>query len=174
MRLTVLRQTARSLPPAPPPDDPCEVPAAVTRGEADAALERIKHFLWHGNTFRALDLISDLAEDLDCLDQPTPTQQSLLAKLTDLRGYIDLNAAQIPNYGERHRCGEPISSAVAESTVNQVISRRMVKKQQMRWTPAGAHLLLQVRTRVLNNDLTTDFERWYPGFTQPTSDQAAA
>jgi hypothetical protein len=41
----------------------------------------------------------------------------------------------------------------------------MVKKQQMRWTPRGAHLLLQVRTRVLNNDLTADFHRWYPGFT---------
>jgi hypothetical protein len=41
----------------------------------------------------------------------------------------------------------------------------MVKKQQMRWTPRGAHLLLQVRTRVLNNDLAADFRRWYPGFT---------
>jgi hypothetical protein len=41
----------------------------------------------------------------------------------------------------------------------------LVKKQQMRWTPRGAHLLLQVRTRVLNNDLAADFHRWYPGFT---------
>jgi len=41
----------------------------------------------------------------------------------------------------------------------------MVKKQQMRWTPRGAHLLLQVRTRVLNDDLAADFTRWYPGFT---------
>src|SRR5271165_6978330 len=29
---------------------------------------------------------------------------------------------------------------------------RMVKKQQMRWTDRGAHLLLQMRTRVLNED----------------------
>jgi hypothetical protein len=58
--------------------------------------------------------------------------------------------------------------------VNQVISRRMVKKQQMRWPPAGAHLLLQVRTRVLNDDLATDFHRWYPGFTPAeTAAQAA-
>ena len=40
----------------------------------------------------------------------------------------------------------------------------MVKKQQMRWTPSGAHLLLQVRSRVLNDDLAEDFHRWYPGF----------
>jgi hypothetical protein len=35
----------------------------------------------------------------------------------------------------------------------------------MRWSPRGAHLLLQVRTRVLNNTLTNDYRRWCPGFT---------
>lgn len=39
----------------------------------------------------------------------------------------------------------------------------MVKKQQMRWTPRGAHLLLQVRTRELNDELRDIFCRWYPG-----------
>ena len=58
------------------------------------------------------------------------------------------------------------SSSIAESAVNQIISARMVKKQQMRWTPQGAHLLLQLRTRVLNDDLADDFSRWYPGFNQ--------
>jgi hypothetical protein len=52
------------------------------------------------------------------------------------------------------------------SAVNQVISKRMVKKQQMRWTPRGAHLLLQVRTRVLNDQLADDFHRWYPGLSR--------
>jgi hypothetical protein len=33
----------------------------------------------------------------------------------------------------------------------------MVKKQQMRWSPQGAHLFLQVRTRVLNDDLAAGF-----------------
>jgi hypothetical protein len=33
----------------------------------------------------------------------------------------------------------------------------------VRWTPRGAHLLLQVRTRVLNDQLASDFHRWYPG-----------
>jgi hypothetical protein len=41
----------------------------------------------------------------------------------------------------------------------------MVKKQQMRWSPPGAQLFLQVRTAVLNNDLASRFRRWYPGFT---------
>jgi hypothetical protein len=52
---------------------------------------------------------------------------------------------------------------MAESTVNQVISKRFVKKQQMQWTKRGAHLLLQVRTHVLNGELQDIFCRWYPG-----------
>jgi hypothetical protein len=47
------------------------------------------------------------------------------------------------------------------STVNHVISKRMVKKRQMRRTQRGAHLPLQVRTQVLNDDLRHTFERWY-------------
>lgn len=43
---------------------------------------------------------------------------------------------------------------------------------------AAPHLLLQVRTRVLNNDLAADFHRWYPGFTHvpqaALNDQPAA
>gem|GEM_PF-2566332 len=41
----------------------------------------------------------------------------------------------------------------------------MVKKQQMRWSPRGAHLLLQIRTRVLNDTLAYDYRRWYRDFT---------
>jgi hypothetical protein len=44
------------------------------------------------------------------------------------------------------------------------------KKQQMRWSPRGAHLLLQIRTRILNDTLTNDYRRWYPHFT-PTPDR---
>jgi hypothetical protein len=64
------------------------------------------------------------------------------------------------------RAGEAISTAFTESAVNQVISKRLVKKQQMRWTPRGAHLLLQVRIRVLNDQLAGDFHRWYPASTR--------
>ena len=73
------------------------------------------------------------------------------------------NLTSIPNYADRHRHGEPIATGFVESAVNQVVSKRLVKKQQMRWTPSGAHQLLQVRTRVLNKQLRGDFERWHPG-----------
>jgi hypothetical protein len=48
----------------------------------------------------------------------------------------------------------------------------MVKKQQMRWSQHGAHLFLQVRTRVLNDDLAADFARWHPGFTHQNGDRS--
>ena len=32
-----------------------------------------------------------------------------------------------------------------------------------RWSQKGAHLLLQVRTQVLNEDLRATFREWYPG-----------
>jgi hypothetical protein len=40
----------------------------------------------------------------------------------------------------------------------------MVKQQQLQWTPEGAHLLLQVRTQVLNADWADTFRTWYPDF----------
>jgi hypothetical protein len=43
------------------------------------------------------------------------------------------------NYADRHRHGEPIASGFVESAVNQVVSKRLVKRQQMRWTMNGAH-----------------------------------
>jgi hypothetical protein len=79
----------------------------------------------------------------------------------DKVGSVQLNAT-IPNYADRYRHGEPIATGFVESAVNQVVSKRLVKKQQMRWTMAGAHRLLQVRTRVLNQQLRHDFERWHP------------
>jgi hypothetical protein len=73
------------------------------------------------------------------------------------------NQTFIPHYGERYRQGKTISTAFVESAVNQVVSKRFVKKQRMRWTERGAHLLLQFRTQVLNEDWRTTVSRWYPG-----------
>ena len=75
--------------------------------------------------------------------------------------------AWIPNCGEWYRSGEAIPSAFVESMVNQVVSKRMVKKQQTCWAPKSAHLLLQVRAKVLNDEFAEVFQRWYPAFVVP-------
>ncbi len=33
----------------------------------------------------------------------------------------------------------------------------------MQWSSEGAHLLLQTRTKVLNEELDQLFQEWYPG-----------
>ena len=76
--------------------------------------------------------------------------------------YIGNNRHLIPNYGERYRHGEAIATGFVESTVNEVVSRRFCKKQQMQWSKEGAHLLLQTRVRTLNGELGVIFKRWYP------------
>ena len=86
----------------------------------------------------------------------SPTVISILC------GAAEIAASPIPNYADRYRHGEPIATGFVESAVNQVVSKRIVKKQQMRWTMTGAHRLLQVRTRVHNQQLRHDFERWHP------------
>jgi hypothetical protein len=63
----------------------------------------------------------------------------------------------IANDRERYRRGERISTAVVESMVNRVIGRRMAKKQPMRWSRRGAHLLVQIRVAVLDGCLQDAF-----------------
>jgi hypothetical protein len=46
------------------------------------------------------------------------------------------------------------------------VSKRMVNKQQMRWTKRGAHLLLQTRTKTLIGELREAFCSWYPNMTE--------
>lgn len=156
MRLTVINQTVKGL------------NKKDTELDTDLAeeLERIKWYLWHGNVFRALQLLTDLVDDLEMVifDGNSKLEVKKLFKMVrEFESYISNNASYIPNYGERWRNGEAIATGFVESTVNQVLSKRFVKKQQMRWTPKGVHLLLQVRMLVLDEDLRSKFQQWYPG-----------
>ena len=152
MRITVMRQMAKSL----TRDGTADIAA-----EVDRALERVKWFLWHGNVYKAREALDDLGFEIDSADD-TPAAAKLAQAVAEFEGYIRGNQDSVPNYGDRWRNGERISSGFAESTINQVVSKRMVKSQQMRWTPRGAHELLQIRTKVLDGDLRAAFQRWYP------------
>jgi hypothetical protein len=153
LRVTTMGQMAKGL----APRERVEV-----NNDVETQLERAKWYLWHGNVFRALQVLDDLVMDLDDIEPITEGLKKLQKAVHEFRGYIAVNKPFIPNYGDRYRHGETISTAFVESTVNQVVSRRMVKQQQMRWTQRGAHLLLQVRTQALNDDLRATFRRWYP------------
>ena len=157
MRVTVLKQQAKSM----REEDP------DLSDDANTLLERAKHFLWHGNVDCALETLGTLSFDLE-RHRRSPTITKLSRGVTEFDTYIQNNRAFIPNFGERYRQGDTISTSFVESTINQVISKRFVKKQQMQWTPKGAHLLLQTRTRVLDDELEAAFRTWYPSF-RPTT-----
>jgi len=173
MRLTVLEQLARGIALRPEARgknkeqqraEEDEPEACIpTLEELEHQLERMKWYLWHGNVFRALQVGEELEEDLDLPEEKNGPVQKMLQAMREFNGYITANENYIVNYGDRYRNGETISTAFVESTVNEVISKRFVKKQQMRWTKEGAHRLLQVRIQVLNDELRQIFCRWYPG-----------
>jgi Rad3-related DNA helicase len=135
-----------------------------TRSNLSKQVESVKHLLWHGNVAEALERLADLLLDLDMIGKRSAAAEKLAVGLAEFETYIRTNQESIPNFGERYRQGETISTAFVESTINQVVSRRFVKKQQMQWTLRGAHLLLQTRAKVLNNELEGAFRRWYPLF----------
>jgi hypothetical protein len=122
-----------------------------------AKLEKVKWYLWHGNDYKALQTLSDLEFDLEPGEGCSSVINKLYLKVQELRGYLTANQNYLVNYGDRYRNEETISSSFVESTVNEVISKRFVKRQQMRWTKPGAHHLLQVRIQVLNEELRTNF-----------------
>tara|TARA_R110002110_G_scaffold119309_1_gene293695 strand:+ start:1552 stop:1902 length:351 start_codon:yes stop_codon:yes gene_type:complete len=91
---------------------------------------------------------------------PLPANNYLLElykHLEELTKYVENNRHIIHNDGEKWRDGETITTSFVESTVNEVVTKRIVKKQQMQSSHVGAHYLLKARTSVLNNDLPDYF-----------------
>ncbi len=86
-------------------------------------------------------------------------------------GYLGRNEAALVHYAARRRRGEPIATSFVESAVDEIISWRMAKAQQMRWSRTTVQPFLDVRTAVLNDTLEDAFRRRHPGFRpQPAND----
>jgi hypothetical protein len=83
-------------------------------GEVEKDLESLKWHLWNGNVDQAFRLIERLKTMLEG-EQTSPEQQKRLRTIREFGNYIAANHAYIPDYGDRHRDGERISSAFAES-----------------------------------------------------------
>ena len=133
-------------------------------------IKRLKWSLWHGQVDKALGKIDDLEHSIEPFSETYARYPGLVKALSGLRTYIENNRHVIPNYGERYRNGEPIATGFVESTVNEVVSKRFCKKQQMAWSKEGAHLLLQTRVRTLNGELSGIFKRWYPALDMKTEE----
>ena len=94
--------------------------------------------------------------------------------VSELLGYLERNQGALVHYAARQQEGEPISTAFVESAVNEIVARRMNKKQQMRWNRTTAQPFLEVRTAVLNDTLEDAFRRRYSGFRPANDDEVTA
>jgi hypothetical protein len=164
MRLTVLLQTAQGMPEKNGEGEE----QYELRPQVEKQLESIKWYWWHGNAFQALNKLESVEMDLEAVayESQDDHTRKLLKGVEELHPYVERNQPFLPNYGERYRHGERIASGFVESAVNPVVSQRMAKLQQMQGSQRGAHLLLQIRTRVLHEEWEETFRRWYPGFRQ--------
>ena len=131
----------------PPPLAPLDL--------AQIDVERLRHLLWNGRhdkACEALGRITSGAKDAIVLNEPAVEAKArrLVARCTELQAYIENNEGALTDYGQRYRAGKPISTSRAEGTVNQLVNARMNKRRQMRWSPRGAHRVLQVRAALLD------------------------
>jgi len=132
-----------------------ELPPPAPLDHAQIDVERLRHLLWndhHEKACEALGRITGWAKDATMLNDPAVEagMRRLVARCTELRSYIETNEGALIDYGQRYRTGKPISTSRAEGTVDQLVSARMNKRRQMRWSPRGAHRVLQVRAAVLD------------------------
>ena len=150
---------------------------AMAVGDSDAELKelltqklpRIRYQLWNGKSEAALERIEAVyratkrLEGCGSVDDADRVRR-FPRHLIDLRDYLRSNWRGLRNYAAETRQGRKISSAMAESAMSHLVNQRMGKRQPMRWSAAGAHLLLQVRCAVLNNRLDSLFREWHPDF----------
>ena len=122
---------------------------------AQVEVERLRYLLWNGHheeAREAMGRIASGAEDATLLNGGAVEAKArrLVARCTELRGYFKNHEGALIDYGQRYRAGKPISTSRAEGTVNHLVNARMNKRRQMRWSPRGAHRVLQVRAAVLD------------------------
>jgi hypothetical protein len=161
MRVHHVAQAAKSWPASTPGER--EDGARVTD-----AVEHIRWRLWHGQVQRALDLIGETLAWLDGTAEAAPAAAAkVAAPLRGFETYISGQAGLIIDHAKARRRGEPISTATTEGTVRWLLHRRMGADQQMRWSPRGAHRMLQVRIADANGPLADDHAAAEPWARRP-------
>jgi hypothetical protein len=135
-------------------------------------IHRVRFQMWNGKWQAALDRLGAIYRiTKKFLIQSSSSDAERIGRfrkhMLDLRDYLCRNQVAFRNYARDRRKGLRISSALAESAMSHLVNERMGKRQRMRWSAEGAHLLLQVRCAVLDNRLELLFREWLPNFRPP-------
>jgi hypothetical protein len=101
---------------------------------AGADLKRAKWRRWHGRWTGCRRKLAGLHRWTKCKPlREVAGVERLQRHICGLLGYLERNQDMLVHYAARRRRGEPISTAFVESAVNEIVAKRMNKKQQMRW-----------------------------------------
>jgi hypothetical protein len=148
-----------------------DTPATCLADGAVCRLERAKWRLWHGRWIGCRRQLVDLCRWTARKGvRDAAGVRRLRRHIGGLPAYLKRSQAALVPYAARRRRGEPISTAFVESAVNEIVAKRMTKKQQMRWNRATVQPFLNVRTAVLNGTLENAFRHHHPGF-RPANDE---
>ena len=169
MRFEHLLNVAQGQPP-PEPSAPVDM-----RAWSLDLIGRAKWALWHGQGWKTQAYLEDLCGWCHARRPETPPALVQLGKVAqELWGYLETNRDSLPNYGKRFRAGLPISTAFAESAVNEIVAKRMNKHQQMRWNRYTVQPFLTVQVHVLNGTLEDAFRAIHRDFRPPKCPPAPA
>ena len=150
MRVRYLEQIIRGLLPRSETEQ-------YTKKALQTYVNKLRWCFWHANAVKAEQRMRQISLLCRIVVPQTlrfaRSLEQLDYRLGELFAYLESNYGSTIAYGKHYREHKPISTAMAESAVNQVVNARMCKRQHMRWTPRGAHLLAQVRCAVINGDL---------------------
>jgi hypothetical protein len=136
---------------------------AAARAAIVEEVERLRWRLWNGKAKDAKVSIDRIRAVMHHFRGEPSDRRSvapsrkLWTALRALDGYLVGQSDRLADYGERHRAGLRVGTALTEGTANFLVNRRMNKSQQMRWSRRGADRLLQVRCAVYNGTLGTGF-----------------
>jgi hypothetical protein len=86
MRLTVFGQYTKGV----------KEKTATLAVKTEKALERLKHYLWHGNVFQALQIVEALEGDIQDIEESNDAIRKLLKGVCELHTYIDNNPGLHP------------------------------------------------------------------------------
>ena len=82
----------------------------------------------------------------------------------ELLGHLERSEDALVHYVARRRRGKSTSTAFVESAINEIVAKRMNKKQQMRWNRTTVQFFLNMCIAVLNDTLEDALRHRYPGF----------
>jgi hypothetical protein len=141
---------------------------AAAKAAVVEEVERLRWRLWNGrakdakvSVDRIRAVLHHFRDERGGRGSAAPSRK-LWTALQALDGYLVGQSDRLVDYGERHRAGLRVGTALTEGTANFLVNRRMAKSQQMRWSRRGADRLLQVRCAVYNGTLGTGFgQRFY-------------